>query len=82
MQYSLPLFFSLLILILSFEPFKMKIICQLHFLFFIRKPQTVQHSFLFCFDLGAEEGRHRLHASLVHLRQTFLSSTHLLGRLE
>lgn len=46
------------------------------------KQETIQHSFLFCFDLGAEEGWHRFHAGLVHLSQSFLRSRHLLGGLE
>lgn len=52
------------------------------FILFITKAETIQRSLLLCFDLGAEEGRHRLHARLVHLCQTFLGGAHLLGRLE
>lgn len=56
--------------------------CQLYFLLFIRKPELLQNLLLPCFDLGAKERGHGLHASLVHLCQTFLSSGHLFGRLE
>lgn len=63
------------------QPFSNEASWQLHFLFFIRKPETTSF-ILFCFDLRAEERRHGLHATPVHLCQTFLSSCHLLRRLE
>lgn len=46
-----------------------------------RDPQTLP-SLPLSLHLGAEEGRHGLHARLVHLGQRFLSGRHLLGRLK
>lgn len=51
-------------------------------IFFPLLENQQQHLFLFGFDFGAEERGHCLHAGLVHLGQTFLSSSHLLGRLK